>query len=127
MAGHSLGSALSTLYVQDNTQAGRLPISAIYTFASPRVGDGQFVQSFDALPAVSWRVANDLDIVTWVPSAGFQHVATLKALVPWNIVLSPSCMHALATYLSLINPALKPDAACQLSPQQAMQHAPCWS
>ena len=39
VAGHSLGSALATLYVMENAKTDQLANPLVYTFASPRVGD----------------------------------------------------------------------------------------
>jgi hypothetical protein len=113
VTGHSLGAALATLYVLDNALTERVHNPSIYTFASPRVGDSTFAQAFNALGLTSWRIDNLPDIVPQVP-LGFTHVDTLKqynsltTVLPW-----PSCWHALATYLSLIDARLKPDASCQ--------------
>lgn len=125
VAGHSLGSALATLYVLDNAQSGGLAIASIYTFASPRVGDADFARAFDALGLTSWRIVNYLDLVPRVP-LGFTHVAALQqydsGLGVWP---SPVCWHSLATYLSLIDPRLKPDPDCRWTlAAQAARGAP---
>jgi hypothetical protein len=69
-AGHSLGAALATL------AASLRPPRALYTFGSPRVGDGRFGRCLDGTPV--FRLATPLDIVTDLPSAGwaggFRHV-----------------------------------------------------
>ena len=59
VAGHSLGSALATLYVLDNAKTNRLTNPLICTFASPRVGDATFVAAFNGLGLTSWRFDND--------------------------------------------------------------------
>jgi Lipase (class 3) len=50
VAGHSLGSALATLYVAENLKVGQLAVELICTFASPKVGDHEFAASF-----AEWR------------------------------------------------------------------------
>ena len=113
VTGHSLGAALATLYVLDNALTDRIKNPAIYTFASPRVGDASFAQAFDALGLSSWRVANELDIVPRVP-LGYTHVETLQEYNSLTTALpTPACCHSLATYLSLIDPSLKPEPGCQ--------------
>lgn len=116
VTGHSLGSALATLYVADNARKGpqwlRPVVGSIYTFASPRVGDGTFAQAFDALDLTSWRIVNDWDVVPKVP-LGYTHVDALRAYDPWGKVwVSPVCSHSLTNYLSLIDPGLAPSTDC---------------
>jgi triacylglycerol lipase len=113
VTGHSLGAALATLYVLDNALTERIHNPSIYTFASPRVGDTTFAHAFNALGLTSWRIDNLPDIVPQVP-LGFTHVDTLKQYDSLTTVWPTwPCWHALATYLSLIDPGLKPDASCQ--------------
>jgi triacylglycerol lipase len=73
-AGHSLGGALATL------AASRRPPLALYTFGSPRVGDGEFAASLKGVPV--FRVVNNRDAVTSVPlplpNLGFTHVGELR-------------------------------------------------
>lgn len=110
---HSLGAALATLYVLDNASSDQIPTPTVYTFASPRVGDLAFANAFNALGLTSWRIDNLPDIVPYLP-LGFTHVNTLQqydsGLKVWP---SPGCWHALTTYLSLIDPKLKPAKDCQ--------------
>lgn len=44
VVGHSLGSALATLYVARNANSKKVQTPILYTFASPRVGNFAFVQ-----------------------------------------------------------------------------------
>jgi triacylglycerol lipase len=68
VAGHSLGGALATLAVTDIAASTRLRLKAIYTFASPRVGDDDFVQSFNSVfGGASFRIVNSSDIVPSIP------------------------------------------------------------
>jgi len=80
--GHSLGGALATLaaYRRGSHAAG------VYTFGSPRVGNGIFAGHFDSLFVErSTRYVNDHDVVTHVPSEGvafprgrYTHVSNLR-------------------------------------------------
>jgi hypothetical protein len=113
VTGHSLGAALATLYALDNALTDRIKNPAIYTFASPRVGDASFAHAFEELALTSWRVANVLDIVPRVP-LGYTHVDTLQEYNSLTTALpTPACCHSLATYLSLIDPSLKTEPGCQ--------------
>jgi len=118
VTGHSLGAALMTLYAVQNTKEHKTPvIDALYTLASPMVGDSIFVDVFNGLKLNSWRVINKQDIVKILPPfpPTYRHVDTEKAYPSTgNVVPSISCQHAVATYLSLIDPTLKPDLSCQL-------------
>ncbi len=105
IAGHSLGGALATLAAPDIRSESSAHIEAIYTFASPRVGNGEFVRSFDRdFKGRCFRIANGSDIVTAVPlpvpiGAGgwFAHV---EAPVEFTAQLeSVEKNHDLETYL----------------------------
>jgi predicted chitinase len=119
ITGHSLGSALATLYALENVRRQLVHSPIICTFASPRVGDSTFVGAFNALGMQSWRFANTSDIVPLLPPQflGFEHV---DAFIPLSSTgkVKPNlgCWHALETYLSLIDPALQPGSECQLPP-----------
>lgn len=72
--GHSLGAALATL------AALRHAPRAVYTFASPRVGNEAFAASFGSLPV--FRIVDDEDVLTSLPPEilGFRHVGALQLL-----------------------------------------------
>lgn len=121
VCGHSLGSALATLYVAQNAAPkGDAPGSGydivtplLYTFASPRVGDPTFAAAFDALPITSWRIVNELDLVPKVPIIGFEHVATPQYYNSgWSTKWSIECWHNLDTYLHLINASSPLSPSC---------------
>jgi hypothetical protein len=119
VAGHSLGAALSTLYVAENATVGHAIIPLICTFASPRVGDPVFAAKFDELAISSWRIVNELDLVPKLPFLGFQHVKAEHAynsggLVNWSL----ACWHSLSTYLHLIDPKEPLAAECKRPPSQ---------
>jgi hypothetical protein len=114
---HSLGGALATLYVLDNAKEDRVPNQVLYTFASPMVGDAAFAEAFDALGLTSWRIVNEPDLVPKVPGEflGYQHIGVQKAYDSTGVAqANPSCWHAMATYLALIDPIRQPDPACQI-------------
>ena len=123
VVGHSLGSALATLYTMENAQGDKLKTPTICTFASPRVGDRTFVAAFSALPLTSWRVVNKRDIVPTLPPElfGFSHVG-VEALFDSSNTTQPTfaCWHSLTTYLSLLDPAILPDPECRLDAAAAM-------
>ena len=62
-SGHSLGGALATLAALE--LGGRVEL---FTFASPRVGDGEFAKVFNAnQKQAAWRIVNTEDIVPTIP------------------------------------------------------------
>ncbi|SEL19416.1 lipase family protein [Nitrosovibrio tenuis] len=72
--GHSLGAALATL------AALRRAPQAVYTFASPRVGNEAFAASLGSLPI--FRIVDDEDALTSLPPEvlGYRHVGALQLL-----------------------------------------------
>ncbi len=119
VTGHSLGSALATLFVLENKDKGTFDVSTICTFASPRVGDAEFVRQFNQLPLTSWRIVNTQDIVPKLPLRisglfDYQHVATESAfssagVVKWN----PGCWHSMYTYLHWLDPTIDLCTKCK--------------
>lgn len=115
VCGHSLGGALATLLTADvaaNTSC-RTPLS--YTFASPRVGDHIFANSYNALVPATYRVGNRQDLVPQLPPIlplPYEHVNTLYALIPSINEVNPTipCMHYLSTYLWLMGKIAGVDA-----------------
>lgn len=80
VTGHSLGGALASLI---RVLLGRdgIPVDIVYTFESPRVGNSEWAQWYDATYGLtSFRVVNinagEQDIVTRVPLSrfGWRHV-----------------------------------------------------
>lgn len=117
--GHSLGAALTTLYIADNATQANVRTTSLCTFASPRVGDSTFVSAFDGLGITSWRVALSTDVVTDLPpdALGFRHVAALTMLrLPWDTRwFWPPCSHALLTYLHLLDASQPASSECSLT------------
>jgi Lipase (class 3) len=117
ITGHSLGAALATLYTLENALTEKIPNPGLCTFASPFVGDSTFASAFNGLGLTSWRIVNASDIVPKLPPEilGFAHINTLQLYnSSGNVQPSLTCWHALATYLSLIDPTLQPDPECRL-------------
>jgi Lipase (class 3) len=112
VTGHSLGAALATLFVAENDAKRKFDITALCTFASPRVGNMEFVDQFNQLPIDSWRISNTRDVVPKLPPhvpmvLNYGHVdveyqfdssAFAKNSVP--------CWHRLETYLHWLDPQL---------------------
>jgi predicted lipase len=76
ITGHSLGAALAVLAAPDvfrNMPPNKIEPRLI-TFAGPRVGLSDFVESFNADIESCFRVVNFLDIVPLVPPAPYVHV-----------------------------------------------------
>jgi len=79
VTGHSLGGALTTLFVMENAEKGMFDIATLCTFESPRVGNLEFAHTFNKLPIDSWRIFNKKDIVPKLPPhvpilLDYQHV-----------------------------------------------------
>lgn len=118
ITGHSLGSALATLYTMENARTDQIQNPLLCTFASPLVGDSTFAAAFNALDLTSWRIVNDSDIVPKLPPEilGFTHVDAVQHFSSTGKVKpSLSCWHSMATYLSLLDPASQPNADCRLT------------
>lgn len=67
-AGHSLGAALATLAVARLRMEDDQPVHGLYTYGSPRVGDRTFARNFNLEFKPAFRIVNNTDIVTRVPS-----------------------------------------------------------
>jgi hypothetical protein len=119
VTGHSLGGALTTLFVMENATRHKFDISTLCTFASPRVGNKEFARLFDQLPIDSWRIVNTLDLVPKLPPhipvlLDYDHVDTgypfsSKSFARNNLV----CWHAMETYLHWLDASspVRPECA----------------
>jgi hypothetical protein len=118
ITGHSLGAALATLLAYDLAVNSGFTNPSVVTFASPQMGDLQFVETYNNEVPDTWRIANFIDPVPGLPGAhwGYDHVDQLVRVnslgkaKPW-----PNCTHALNTYLYLLD-QLRGGAAFQLDP-----------
>jgi len=110
VTGHSLGSALATLFVMENASKHKFDIITSCTFASPRVGTLEFARAFDLLPINSWRIVNTLDVVPkllpHIPVVlEYDHVDTAYSFQSLDFSKnSLVCWHAMETYLHWLDP-----------------------
>jgi hypothetical protein len=111
VCGHSLGGALVTLQALDAAANSNFKNPTVYTYASPRTGDGQFVSTYDKIIPNTFRIANRVDLVPKLPlSPPYDHVHGLYELTaiqffPPAILVEPNpvCEHILETYLFLLS------------------------
>lgn len=116
VTGHSLGSALATLYVAKIAGDKELEVKLLCTFASPLVGDATFANWFDGLRIPSWRVVNFMDQVPRVPPTflGFRHInQEYRYMSGDDTIDSINCYHAMDTYLHLLDPSRFDLGGCQ--------------
>ena len=107
VTGHSLGAALATLLAFDmsaNTPKNNSAAVALYTLASPRVGDLSFMHLFNHVVANAYRIHNRLDIVTKTPPPLlYYHVGDETELVPSpDMKFDIVCEHHLPNYLNML-------------------------
>jgi predicted lipase len=113
VTGHSLGAALTTLFVLENADKRKFEISTACTFASPRVGNLEFVHTFNQLPITSWRIVNQHDIVPKLPLRvpvlfDYEHVNQACPFDSFPFAKkSLVCRHAMETYLHWLDPSVK--------------------
>jgi hypothetical protein len=112
VTGHSLGGALTTLFVMENASKHAVDIQTSCTFASPLVGNKEFAQAFGQLAIDSWRIVNTLDLVPKLPPLGYQHVALACEFRPEYVKHNPVCWHAMETYLHWLDNTLKVRPEC---------------
>jgi len=118
VTGHSLGSALATLFVMENSARKKFDITALCTFASPRVGNMEFVHTFNQLPMDSWRIVNTRDVVPKLPFHvpilfDYGHVDTECSFDSSSFARnSVACWHSLATYLHWLDPSYPVEKDC---------------
>jgi hypothetical protein len=129
IAGHSLGGALATLLALDVALNTSCRAPAVYTYASPRVGDHSFAGAYNAVVATSRRVSNRQDLVPKLPPLlplPYEHVNTRFELNPPAGKINPTipCMHSLTTYRWLMARLAgaaggQLDARCAMAPEIA--------
>ncbi|HUB25648.1 MAG TPA: lipase family protein [Tepidisphaeraceae bacterium] len=129
ICGHSLGASLATLLALDVASHCAAPFNspAVYTYASPRVGDATFAAMYNHVVPNTNRIANRIDLVPNLPPAPmYVHVNGLYDLnpiqllpLPPKVLINPTvaCEHVLDSYLYLLSLAaggavLPLDATC---------------
>ena len=72
LTGHSQGGALAVLLAATLLESG-IPVTGLYTFGTPRVGDTAFASQLNAGLErwAHWRVVNEGDLVPHVPAQMF--------------------------------------------------------
>lgn len=86
ITGHSSGAAIATLFSMHLHGLG-IPISGVYTFGSPRVGNIAFTKAVQKSIPVFYRIVNQYDVVQIVPpsSFGFHHIGKLVTCVTGKV------------------------------------------
>jgi triacylglycerol lipase len=112
VTGHSLGSALATLFVLENSVKQKFDISLISTLASPKVGNLEFKHVFGALPLTSWRTVNIRDVVPKLPPTipfilDYEHIDVAYSFDSWLFAKKNlGCYHSIDTYLHWLDGSL---------------------
>ena len=118
VAGHSLGAALSTLFVMEDHDKRKFDVQTLCTFASPKVGTLDFVNLFNRLPINSWRIFNKHDLVPKLPPhipvvLDYDHVNTAYEFDSSNFSQhNLVCWHVIETYLHWLNSTFALRAGC---------------
>jgi len=105
ICGHSLGGALATLLALDVVANTAMKSVSVYTYASPRVGDPSFADTYNQVVPNTFRIANRMDLVPKLPLPPFyEHVNTLFEILPaGKVKLDVACEHHLTTYLFILS------------------------
>jgi hypothetical protein len=105
ICGHSLGGALATLLALDTVANTAFKPVTVYTYASPRVGNPSFADTYNQVVPNTFRIANRMDLVPKLPLPPFyEHVNTLYEILPaGKVKLEVVCEHHLTTYLFLLS------------------------
>ncbi len=118
VTGHSLGAALATLFVMENSAKGKFDISLISTLASPKVGNKGFKHAFDALSLDSWRIFNIRDLVPKLPFTipfllDYEPVDVGYSFDSWPFAKKNlCCYHSIYTYLHWLDSNINLDPNC---------------
>jgi hypothetical protein len=121
VTGHSLGAALATLFAMENDAKRKFDISRLCTFASPRVGNMEFVHLFNQLPIDSWRIVNTRYVVPKLPPhipivLDYGHVDDAYPFDSAGFAKNNmACWHSMKTYLHWLEPnsAVLPECGLQ--------------
>ena len=105
ITGHSLGAAVATLLGLDVGLNSGCKSCAVYTYASPRVGEMMFQHTYDSVVPNTFRVHHRPDVVPKVPFFPFDHVGLdLEVISPFDAIKTDlGCWHSLDTYLWLMD------------------------
>ena len=107
IAGHSLGAALTTMYAAYMAAAGPNGENlSVYTFASPKVGDVTFADTYNNLVPANYRIYNKPDLVPDLPVGGFEQVGggyEIDSKDYPEIRRSLLCYHSLLTDLYILS------------------------
>jgi Lipase (class 3) len=118
VTGHSLGAALTTLFVMENDAKKKFDVTRLCTFASPHVGNVDFVQRFNGLPIDSWRIVNIRDVVPKLPPhiplvLDYVHVDTASPFDSSSFAKNNvACWHSMETYLHWLDPTSAVSPEC---------------
>ncbi len=92
LTGHSLGAAMATIAADRLFRIMNLPVQGLYTFGSPRVGNGAFserLSSQESLGARTFRIVNNADVIATVPPEGiYKHVGAMKLIDEHGVLRS---------------------------------------
>jgi hypothetical protein len=102
VAGYSMGGALATLHALVLAYQN-IPVE-VYTFASPMVGNPEFVKMYNTLVHKTYRIVNVPDIIPKLPGTffGYQHVTPpflINSLKYPQIKQNINCFHHIEVYL----------------------------
>lgn len=121
LTGHSLGAALATLCTADLC-ARKIPVSGLYTFGSPRVGDKAFIAYInEEFSEQIFRFVNEDDPVAEVPHEAFwnySHIGQLRYLDRFNRIETDRStwkrvIRKTAFWIDLSNPENSKDEAME--------------
>jgi predicted lipase len=107
VSGHSLGAALATVLALDIALAvpALQPQLQVYAYASPRVGNPDFVRSYAKILPNSFRITNLADTIPTMPPtklrAEFVHVGEEWAFLSQGGDILPN--HIVDTYRRAVN------------------------
>lgn len=80
ITGHSLGATLATLHALDVATNTNFPSVTMYNYASPRVGDSNFVRTYTSLVPQSRSFINTTDVVPKLPPKVFYNPYTKETM-----------------------------------------------
>jgi len=113
ICGHSLGGSLATLFALDVAANAAAPFNTptVYTYASPRTGNHDFVVKYHQTIASTYRLVDNVDLVPQLPGIfPYRHVTDAigmdsMTLIPPRVMLQPNplCWHIMSSYMYLMS------------------------